>query len=204
MAPRSKKCTPKRSSPSMDSGKKGRKSGREFESKEEDTSNNQDNRKKINLESVVASMLECPVCLKVPRDLPIPSCPAGHIICKLCRASVTSCPTCRRILSPDGTSSLAASLIEHVLHKCKFEVHGCQFKDVLGEVKKYEEICSEKTIKCPLTKYQAEVQMKKYKDHVIDNKCYTFKTVSGMLTHCGTYKHVGGHKLLYACTFFFS
>ena len=22
--------------------------------------------------------------------------------------------------------------------------------------------------------------------------------------HCGTFKHVGGHKLLYACTFFFS
>ena len=168
----------------MDSGKKGRKRGRESESKEEDTNNNQDNRKKINLESVVvakhdigdgwlASMLECPVCLKVPRDLPIPSCPAGHIICKSCRTSVTTCPTCRRVLTPDGINSVVGSLIENVPHKCKFEVHGCQFKDVLGELKKHEATCIERTIKCPFPRCQTEVQLRRYKDHVIEGKCYS-------------------------------
>ena len=39
-----------------------------------------------------------------------------------------------------------------------------------------------KTIKCPFTKCQAEVQLKKYKDHVFENKSYTFKTVNGKLT----------------------
>ena len=32
----------------------------------------------------VASTLECPVCLNVPREPPIPQCLAGHIICKDC------------------------------------------------------------------------------------------------------------------------
>merc|ERR1719282_1535705 len=57
-------------------------------------------------------LLECPVCFNVPRDLPIPQCTAGHIVCRKCKSSITNCPTCRRRMYFDGTSSLAASLIE--------------------------------------------------------------------------------------------
>ena len=31
------------------------------------------------------SVVECPVCLVIPRSLPIPCCPAGHIMCRPCR-----------------------------------------------------------------------------------------------------------------------
>ena len=60
--------------------------------------------------------MECPVCLTIPRSLPIPCCPAGHILCRSCRARVLHCPTCRRQLE-DNTSSLAATLIERVRHR---------------------------------------------------------------------------------------
>ena len=66
--------------------------------------------------SDLESVVECPVCLVIPRDLPIPCCPAGHIICRPCRGRVLHCPTCRRQLG-DNTSSLAAALIERVKHK---------------------------------------------------------------------------------------
>ena len=33
--------------------------------------------------------LECPVCFSIPRELPIPSCSAGHIVCQTCRVEVT-------------------------------------------------------------------------------------------------------------------
>ena len=68
----------------------------------------------------LSSFIECPVCFNVPRDLPIPQCLAGHIVCKSCRVLVTVCPTCRRGLLADGTSSLAATMIVLVPHKCKF------------------------------------------------------------------------------------
>ena len=85
MAPRGKKSTPKLSIPpkvykSIDSGKNDRKRGLESGSKDEDVKNHKDSHKKLHLESVIvakhdigdgwlASMLEYPVCLKVPRDL---------------------------------------------------------------------------------------------------------------------------------------
>ena len=73
----------------------------------------------------LSSMLECPVCFNVPRDLPIHQCPAGHILCKSCRTLVTDCPTCRQELT-DSTSTLAAaSMIELVPHKCKYSEYGC-------------------------------------------------------------------------------
>ena len=56
----------------------------------------------------MVKLLECPICFNVPRDLPIPACSAGHIICKKCKSTVTTCPTCRRRLYNDGINSLAA------------------------------------------------------------------------------------------------
>ena len=32
------------------------------------------------LESELESVVECPVCYNIPRDLPIPCCPAGGIV----------------------------------------------------------------------------------------------------------------------------
>ena len=120
----------------------------------------------------LSSMLECPVCFNVPRDLPIPQCSAGHIVCKSCKASVTSCPTCRREMS-DSTSSLAASIIELVPHKCKFSEHGCEVKDYLVQLK------VERTVKCPACR--AEIQPKKFEEHAKQEACWVNLYGIGML-----------------------
>ena len=37
--------------------------------------------------------LECPVCLDVPRNAPVPVCLNGHFVCQKCKRD--SCPSCR-------------------------------------------------------------------------------------------------------------
>ena len=85
--------------------------------------------------------LECPVCLNIPREVPIPSCPAGHIVCKTCKPKVQECPTCKREY-PYGkfavTSSLAASLIDKVPHKCKYQDFKCDVKKKLSEIVEHD------------------------------------------------------------------
>jgi len=119
----------------------------------------------------MVKLLECPICCNVPRDLPIPQCPSGHIICNKCKGSVSNCPTCDIKMDVDGTSSLAASLIEKVPHRCKFAKFGCEVKDLLSRLKKHEEKCEERTIVCPLKRCKAEVQLKNYKEHAKENCC---------------------------------
>ena len=120
----------------------------------------------------MVKLLECPICLNVPRDLPIPACSAGHIICKKCKSTVTSCPTCRRRLYNDGINSLAASMIEKVPHRCKFVEYGCEVKDFLCQLKIHEENCKERTFKCPHC--GAVVQLKKFREHVLEKRCSLF------------------------------
>jgi len=121
--------------------------------------------------SDLASVVECPVCLMVPRDLPIPCCTAGHIICQRCRARVLHCPTCRRQLG-DNTSSLAAALIERVKHRCKYYEFGCERKDLLSVLVPHEEICSQRTVNCPQPNGCNEpVQMIKFSQHATQNGC---------------------------------
>lgn len=48
-------------------------------------------------------MVECPVCLELPREGPVPVCPNGHVVCSPCLRRrrqiegelITSCPSCR-------------------------------------------------------------------------------------------------------------
>ena len=109
--------------------------------------------------------LECPACLLVPRGGPIPACPVGHLVCRLCRVNVTTCPTCRRPLSKNGYNVLASKLIEKIDHPCKFRQYGCNVKKMLNAIEEHESRCPERTIKCPRLSCQKEVQMRKFPDH---------------------------------------
>ena len=130
----------------------------------------------MNLEEDLSSRLECPVCLSVPRTGPIPSCPVGHIICSTCRESLDTCPTCRRPLSAENTNCLAAALIDKVKHKCKFHLHGCDVKRLLGELPQHEKICTERTTICPNLRCKKEVKLKSYQSHVTEDDCLTVCT----------------------------
>ena len=110
--------------------------------------------------------LECPVCFEIPRELPIPACPKGHIVCKTCRENVQTCPTCRADFSPGGVNTLAGTLIHKVAHKCKFSKYGC---DVLMKsedlIQQHEKTCPERTVRCPYTVCKEYVQIKRCGEH---------------------------------------
>jgi len=128
-------------------------------------------RRETRLQSEIESVVECPVCYVIPRHLPIPCCPAGHILCQVCRARVLHCPTCRRQLE-DNTSSLAAALIEKVKHKCKFFDKGCTHKALLGDLTSHEATCPERTIHCPAPNGCDEIiQLKDFHQHAVRNGC---------------------------------
>ena len=40
-------------------------------------------------------VLECPVCLKVPRSAPVFQCERGHVVCHECHPKLVTCPVCR-------------------------------------------------------------------------------------------------------------
>ena len=98
----------------------------------------------------IESHLKCPICFNIPRDLPIPSCPSGHIVCRPCKERVEDCPTCRQPMPANMTNSLAAALIEQVQHSCKFSDQGCEVKMILKDLVTHEKQCPERAVKCPV------------------------------------------------------
>jgi len=117
--------------------------------------------------SRVKSQLECPVCFNIPRELPIPSCPSGHIVCRPCKKRVTECPTCRQPMPANMTNSLAGALIEQVQHKCKFGDQGCNVKMMLKELQVHEKNCPERTIRCPYNTCGSIVKVMDFNNHAI-------------------------------------
>ena len=123
----------------------------------------------------VEDCLECSACFMVPRKLPIPSCPSGHLICGDCRGKVEDkCPTCRQKLRKRDVSSLAAALYDKVEHRCKYIP--CEEKALLGQLLVHENKCPERIIKCPVGRYffgedrcGKEVKFKNFNEHCIAN-----------------------------------
>ena len=114
----------------------------------------------------VEDCLECSACFMVPRKLPIPSCPSGHLICGDCRGKVEDkCPTCRQMLRKGDVSSLAAALYDKVEHRCKFP---CEVKALLRDILVHEKKCPERIIKCP-GRCGKEIKLKNFHDHCIEN-----------------------------------
>ena len=124
----------------------------------------------------ISEELQCPVCLLIPREVPIPACPVGHIICKNCRVNMTTCPTCRRPMLEDGTNTLANRMIEIVPHPCKYS--NCQVKNHLKEIEDHEERCQERTVKCPFLGCDEMVQVSDFQKHAMaeENKCICYSS----------------------------
>jgi E3 ubiquitin-protein ligase SIAH1 len=53
--------------------------------------------------SGLGDLLECPVCLLIPR-LPVHvlQCPEGHVVCSTCRAKLAVCAQCKTFLGANN------------------------------------------------------------------------------------------------------
>jgi len=117
-------------------------------------------------------MVECPICLEVPRKGPIFMCPNGHFLCEKCRRQ--NCPTCRAVMG-DNKSILAVAVIENILHDCKFA--GCEQNYPLDKIEDHEKKCNHRNVSCPYYSYcTAKVPLPKLLNHLDAMSCSFFKT----------------------------
>ena len=97
-------------------------------------------------------MVKCPVCLSIPEEGPIPSCPRGHLVCQPCHhgmieGKLSKCPTCREPMGKTF-SLLAKKLIESMDNNCTNE--GCSKIFLNQELTKHiEELCEFRKVRCP-------------------------------------------------------
>ena len=121
------------------------------------------------LEARITAQLECPVCYNIPRELPLPCCMSGHIVCRSCKTRVTDCPTCRQPMPPNMTNSLVGALIEQVQHKCKYNDQGCDVKMMLNDLQAHERVCPERTINCAYNNCGSIVKLKDFNEHAFNS-----------------------------------
>jgi len=109
-------------------------------------------------------LLECPVCLRVPRSSPIFQCARGHVVCSECRPNVTTCPQCRDPLG-NIRSLISEKMLEKLPCVCKYTDHGCNVelaREVIGE---HERGCQYRLVNC------------------VDLACQQRVSVCGLLSH---------------------
>ena len=97
-------------------------------------------------------MVECPVCLSLPREGPaVPCCPKGHFVCSQCLQQMKAkenheCPTCREPMG-EGKSLLAFTVVKQAKHECRLK--GCTELIPFDEIKQHEEECNWRLVICP-------------------------------------------------------
>ena len=124
-------------------------------------------------------MVECPVCLSVPRQGgPVPVCSNGHFVCRTCRDRIRQeatlvnwmlpepkCPSCMVDLG-NATSFLASKLVEMVKHECKQD--GCKEMIPFAQLNNHQQICLFRKVLCPGRGYSCKLEMpfNKVEEHV--------------------------------------
>jgi len=113
------------------------------------------------LVDILKDRIECPVCLEIPINGPIPICPNGHLVCSQCKTG--SCPTCR-VPMGNSRSLLAVAIIENIEHKCKFG--GCEEVFPVDKLGEHVKTCKYRTVSCPHDLCDVEIELSKLLVHV--------------------------------------
>jgi len=116
--------------------------------------------------NTLKNQIECPVCLEVPRKGPVFACPNGHLVCQRCKQD--TCPTCMEDVG-DNKSLVALSVIENILHDCKFVE--CEGEFSLKDVEEHEKVCDHRIVACPYGQCDQMVALSKLVFHLGKNAC---------------------------------
>jgi len=110
-------------------------------------------------------VLECPVCLKVPRQPPIYQCERGHCICSVCHAKLTNCPVCRIPLGKTR-SLIFEKVLSKMPHSCKFSDYGCKMEHTKTTLECHEKDCGYRLVNCVDLACQTQVPMAQLVEHM--------------------------------------
>merc|ERR1711934_977325 len=82
---------------------------------------------------------------------------------------MSDCALCRTSMNRT-VSLLAATVIENIQHRCRFETDGCKVKAPLTEVKEHMSRCSFRPVDCPSHLCTKKVPFQHVVDHIL-NEC---------------------------------
>lgn len=123
--------------------------------------------KSIQMVDEMKEVLECPVCLKVPRRGNVYQCKRGHSICSGCHPHLTMCPICRVAMSKSPARNFAMEkLLSKVTHACKFADHGCIFEEAFGPLESHEQDCEFRLVNCISRVCETKVSLAKLLEHI--------------------------------------
>ena len=122
-------------------------------------------RKAIEMDDELIEVLECPVCLKMPRQTPVYQCENGHCICSECYVKLTNCPICRKALGKIR-NLVFERLLKKMSHKCKFVEYGCTFEDTMKPLECHELDCQYRLVNCVHLTCKIQISMAHLFEHM--------------------------------------
>jgi len=129
--------------------------------------------------SELKDLLECPVCLRVPRSTPIYQCARGHVVCKDCKPNVNTCPICRDVLG-NIRSLVSEKVLEKLPTPCKYSDSGCEVELMRSELPSHEKECQYRSVNCVDLACQQSVSLCKLLNHIDnDHETEDFVRVEG-------------------------
>jgi len=103
-----------------------------------------------NLEQILLSGLECPVCMEYMKP-PITLCANGHNICNICKQNLPHCPTCRQQFLNTRNVTLEKVTTE-LKYPCMYRNYGCMEIYKLDLIGVHQEKCQYIPQPCPVNK----------------------------------------------------
>ena len=125
----------------------------------------------------IQDILECIICLDLPRKNPIYQCDNGHLLCLNCHKKVTECPLCKLDLRKNR-----ALAVEKILQKCpracKFQDNGCSVLMQQVSLEEHEINCN---FKPSMPSKLSSKHKSRYIDILSDYECkYNHKEATGV------------------------
>ena len=118
-------------------------------------------------------ILQCPVCLTIPRGGPITQvCDGGHFTCPTCTNLNNPCPVCRA--PPNPAKRLRALVLEQLIEAADFK-YGCKhptcdFFDHKKNLVPHEKECTLRLVPCPDDPCDQEIPFARVIDHLRENR----------------------------------
>jgi len=124
-------------------------------------------RRIIQMDDEMHETLECPVCLKVPRNGNIYQCKQGHCLCSDCQPKLTKCPICRVALGKSPARNfIFEKILSKMAHACKFADQGCTMEEILTTLASHEDDCEFRLVNCMDMRCKAKVPQAKVLEHL--------------------------------------
>jgi len=129
--------------------------------------------------SSLKDLLECPVCLRIPRNTPIYQCARGHVVCSECKANVSTCPQCRDVLG-NIRSLVSEKVLEKLPASCQFSDNGCEVEVMRNHLDAHESQCKYRIVNCVDLACQQRVSLVNLLNHLdSDHETEDFVRVDG-------------------------